>query len=444
MVLQQNREVALWGKSEPGMKIDVTTSWDGKKITVTSDKKTGAWKVYVKTPSAGGPYSLTFDDGDLTVVENVLVGEVWLCSGQSNMVMPMKGYQSQPVENAMKHVATALPSQPIRVCTIGRAAKFDEMETCKAKWCINTPANVSNASATAYLYAKRLQEILNVPVGVIVSAWGGSLIQAWMSRQVLDEFTSELDMSFLATRTEPAKQNHAPTMLYNGMLAPIINYAIKGVIWYQGCSNIGNADLYYRLQPVFARMLRNCFKNPTLPFYYVQIAPFKYGGYDNVDAALIREAQVNALKDIPYSGMVVTMDCGDDECIHPAKKETVADRLAWLALQKTYGMAGIDAITPLYVSHEIKDGKIYVKFTDSIMGIGPKGHQLDGFEVAGEDQVFHPAFAQTGKGGNTVVVYSENVPAPVAVRYAFKNCSPISVYNTFGIPASPFRTDNWQ
>ena len=443
MVLQQKQDVALWGTAEPNSKIDILTSWDGKKLTVSSDKS-GTWKAYVKTPAAGGPYTISFDDGDLTVVNNVLIGEVWLCSGQSNMVMPMKGYQSQPVENAMEYVATARPSQPIRVCTISRAAEFEEKTTCRAEWCENTPAEVSGVSATAYLYARRLQEILDVPVGVVVSAWGGSKIEAWMSRQALEGFSSELNMSFLDSKIKPEKPNHAPAMLYNGMLAPIRNYNFKGVIWYQGCSNVGQPDLYFRLQPVFVNMLRNIFRNPSLPFYYVQIAPFKYKGYDDTGAALLREAQSNALKEISHSGMVVTMDCGDNDCIHPAKKRTVADRLAFLALQKTYGMAGIDAVTPLYESHEIREGKVYVKFTKSIMGIGPKGHQLDGFEVAGADKVFHPASAQTGKGGHTVVVYSENVPVPVAVRYAFRNCSPVSVYNTYGIPASPFRTDDWE
>lgn len=439
MVLQQNHDVALWGTAEPNAIIVVTTSWSGDSHSVKADK-TGSWKLYVKTPQAGGPYRITFDDGEETVVDNVLVGEVWLCSGQSNMVMPMKGFTSQPVEHAMDYVISAKTSQPIRMCTIKRAAEFEEQTSCRTIWKQNTPENVAGVSATAYFFARRLQETLNVPVGIIVTAWGGSKIEAWMSRETLKEFKSEVDLSFLKTNVKPEKPSHAPTMLYNGMIAPLRNYVFKGVIWYQGCSNVGTPDLYRRLQPVFVNMLREMFNAPTLPFYYVQIAPFKYKGFNATDAAFIREAQTKALKTIPNSSMVVSMDCGDPLCIHPAKKKPVGDRLAFLALQKTYGMGGIKAEAPLYESHEIVGNKVNVTF-DSM--IGPRGPMLEGFEVAGDDKVFYPADAKVGKTGKLVIVHSDKVEAPVAVRYAFKNVSPASVYNMFGIPASPFRTDDW-
>ena len=445
MVLQQESEVALWGKCEPKSKVKVTVSWDGSTTSTMADAE-GNWKVYVKTPSAGGPYSINFNDGEDTVVENVLIGEVWLCLGQSNMAMTMRGYKSQPVEDAMKYIADAKPSCPIRICKIKRSTGFTEAETCEASWRTHTPEVVSQASATAYFFALKLQETLNVPIGVIVSAWGGSKIEAWMSRETLEAgFASDVDLSFIDAGQQPEKPQHAPTMLYNGMLGPVKNYQIKGFTWYQGCSNRNNPELYSRLQPEFVKMLRKLWSNDELPFYYVQIAPYEYKGRDKIDAALLREAQAENSKTIPHSGMVVSMDCGDDGCIHPAKKKPIGDRLAYLALQKTYGMSCIDAEPPMYESHEIKGDAVHVKFTETLYGgVGPRGRNLVGFEVAGEDRKFYPAEARCDKDNHVVVVKSDSVSAPVAVRYGFRNCSPVSVYNNFGIPASPFRTDNWK
>ena len=441
MVIQRDSEVMMWGKSSPQSSVRITTSWNSETIVAVSDKS-GNWKAYVKTPGAGGPYRIVFDDGEKTFVENVMSGEVWLCAGQSNMVMPMHGFKCQPVEGAMEYIVSAKPSRPIRICNIKRATRFTEQKTCKAEWFEHTPDAVSNASATAYFFARRLQEILDVPVGVIVTAWGGSKIEAWMSREVLEQFSSEMDLSFIDRQEKQKNPHQAPTLLYNAMLAPLKNFNIRGVIWYQGCSNRGFADLYARLQPEFVKMLRGMWGNTELPFYYTQIAPFKYSGVDGFEAALIREAQLKNLAEIPHSGMAVTMDCGDEFCIHPSKKKPVGDRLAFLALQNTYGLTGFDAAAPVYESHEIKGSKVYVTFTGTELGVGPKGHSLDGFELAGEDRKFYKAEAYVSKE-RTVEVKCDSVKNPVAVRYAFHNVAPVSVYNTYGIPASPFRTDNW-
>lgn len=445
MVLQQNSEVALWGKCEPRAEVAVTPSWSGRTVTVKSDQN-GEWKVYVKTPRAGGPYSITFSDGEEIVIDNVLIGEVWLCMGQSNMVMPMKGFTSQPVEGAMEYIVGAKPSCPIRICNVKRATKLQVSLTCKASWQTHNPDAVAGASATAYFFAKKLQETLDVPVGVIVSSWGGSTIQAWMSKEVLASyFPNEVDLSFLERNEKPDEAHKAPTMLYNGMLAPLKNYGIKGVIWYQGCANKGEAELYSRLQPEFVKMLRRMWCNNELPFYYAQIAGFQYTGSQNLEAALIREAQLENSKIIPFSGMIVSMDCSDETCIHPGKKKPIGDRFAYLALQKTYGMSGFDAVSPLYESHEIKGNVVYVKFTKTMWGgVGHKGKSLVGFELAGEDRKFYPAEAcNNSKDSHVIEVKSDMVPVPVAVRYAFRNYAPMSIYNTFGIPASPFRTDDW-
>jgi sialate O-acetylesterase len=358
----------------------------------------------------------------------------------------MKGFTSQPVEGAMEYIVGAKPSCPIRICNVKRATKLQASSVCKASWQTHTPDAVAGASATAYFFAKKLQETLDVPVGVIVSSWGGSTIQAWMSKEVLASyFPNEVDLSFLERNEKPDEAHKAPTMLYNGMLAPLKNYGIKGVIWYQGCANKGEAELYSRLQPEFVKMLRRMWCNNELPFYYAQIAGFQYTGSQNLEAALIREAQLENSKIIPFSGMIVSMDCSDETCIHPGKKKPIGDRFAYLALQKTYGMSGFDAVSPLYESHEIKGNVVYVKFTKTMWGgVGHKGKSLVGFELAGEDHKFYPAEAcNHSKDSHVIEVKSDMVPVPVAVRYAFRNYAPVSIYNTFGIPASPFRTDDW-
>lgn len=442
MVLQQSSEVLLWGVASPNTDVKITASWQTGPVTVKSDKS-GEWNAYITTPSAGGPYRLVFDDGEETVVENVMTGEVWLCSGQSNMVMPMNGFKNQPVEGAMDYIVSAKKSQPIRICNIKRATPFEPVPSCRAVWYENTPEAVSEASATAYFFARKLQETLDVPVGVIVTSWGGSKVKAWMSRETLQQFSDEVDLSVLDTKVKPKDPQHAPCLLYNGMLAPLQNYAIKGFVWYQGCADIDNSELYSRLFPSFVNMLRSMWKNETMPFYYVQIAPFQYSGNDNIEAAKIREVQMKGLETIPNSGMVVTMDCGDEFGIHPGKKKPVGDRLAYLALQKTYGIKGIDAMAPIYKSHKIKGDKVYVTMTCSPRGVGPKGHSLEGFEIAGEDKVFYPAEAMIRSDVGVVEVKSDSVKNPIAVRYAFKNVAPASMFSTYGIPASPFRTDNW-
>jgi sialate O-acetylesterase len=329
------------------------------------------------------------------------------------------------------------------MCTVKRQAVNTAAESCKGKWVEHTPESVAECSATAYFFAKRLQETLEIPIGIIISAWGGSIIESWMPRNLMEKYSDEVDLTVLDKAEMPETPNKCPCYLYNGMLHPVRNYDIKGVIWYQGCTNRGKHERYAKIQPEFVSMLRDLFETPELPFYYVQIAPFKYDGADRIGAALLREAQADGLKTIQNCGMVVSMDCGDEFCIHPAKKKPIGDRLAYLALENSYGFKGLESAAPTYQSMEIIDGKAYVKFNVGIKGIGPKGHQLDGFEIAGEDRVFHKADAQTGKGGDIIVVSSPEVSNPVAVRYAFRNCSPVSVYNTYGIPASPFRTDNW-
>lgn len=442
MVLQRDSEVKLWGTAEPGKKVTISTSWSKEK-TVVKAGDDGKWTVSVKTAGAGGPFEITFNDGDILTLKNILLGEVWFCSGQSNMEMPIKGFNNQSVEGVADVIIGARPETPIRMCTVRRTASCTPQENCDARWLEHTPENVAGTSATAYFFAEYLQKTLNVPVGIIISAYGGTPIEAWMDKKTISEKFPEFNLAFLDADQKPKNLQHQPTTLYNSMVAPVIPYTVKGIIWYQGESNRKREKQYERLQPEFVGMLREQWGIGEIPFYYVQIAPYNYDNPMDNDGAKIREAQMKNLAAIPSSGMAVTLDIGDPDCIHPAKKKEVGHRLAYMALEKNYGFTMIDSYAPVYQSMEVRNGTAYLSFKAGRLGIGTRGRPLAGFEVAGADRIFHPAKAVI-RGGNTVEVRCDQVPEPVAVRYAFHNYAEASFINNFGIPASSFRTDDWE
>lgn len=443
MVLQQQTDVRFWGTAEPSSKVTIRPSWDRKASVAVFADADGKWQASVSTPAAGGPYSVEISDGDRTVLENVLVGEVWFCSGQSNMEMPVKGFDCQPVEGSADVIMGAEPSVPIRFCTVSKATAVTPLEDCKTEWMVNSPEAVAGASATAYFFGQYLQKILDVPVGLVISDWGGTAIEAWMDRETIAGSFPEFDLSFIDRGEVQKNVSRTPTQLYNAMVAPLLPYTIKGFIWYQGETNIGRPEQYRRLMSAYAGMMRERWENPDMPFYFVQIAPHSYGDSMGLGAAYLREAQLQSWKDIPNSGMAVTMDLGDNDCIHPAKKREVGERLAQMALYQTYGRKAINPYSPVYSSWEVRDGRIFVKFTHADGGLSPLGHLLDGFEVAGPDKVFHPATARVSRWDTVEVYCPEEVTEPVAVRYGFHNTAGASLYNLYGIPASPFRTDSW-
>ncbi|CCY37273.1 putative sialic acid-specific acetylesterase [Tannerella sp. CAG:118] len=450
MVLQQQAKVKLWGKASFDTGIKVKTSWDNKTY-MTKSGRDGSWEIQISTPVAGGPYEIMIDDGECLVLRNILIGEVWLCSGQSNMEVPMRGFPYQPVLNSNKIITKSNPSTPIRIYT----SDMDEngnwtwqyskkpQNDCIGRWMDNSSENVAYTSAVAYLYARYLQEALKVPVGIIVSTLGGTQIEAWMSREALADFP-EIALSHLDDNKKIERPHNTPCVLYNAKLAPLTNFVVRGFLWYQGESNRGNVEKYARLFPAFVKDLRDKWGLGALPFYYVQIAPYRYDNADDVQTALMREVQLNSMSNIPNSGMVTTMDVGDIDCIHPANKEVVAERLAYWALAKTYGKKGIVYSAPVYKSMEIKDGKIYITFDDlGYGGLIPVNAPLKSFEIAGTDKVFHPAKAVFDTKTKAVIVWSDEVEKPVAARYAFKNYAEASLFSTSGIPVSSFRTDNW-
>ena len=442
MVLQQQRDVAVWGRSDSGRKVTIRPSWTKAKYTVVPDSD-GKWSASIATPAAGGPYRIEFNDGDKTILENILIGEVWFCSGQSNMEMPVKGFYGQPVNGSAETILCATPDVPIRVCTIGKKYSLTALDECTGSWEEHTPRAVAEASAVAYFFAQTLYRSLHIPIGLLITDWGGTPIETWMNRETLDrDFAGEFNMGHLDSGVIPEKYpNCSPCMLFNGQVAPLIPFTFKGMIWYQGETNRDRAEQYTRLQTAYVKMMRELFRNPDAPFYFVQIAPYDYSMDPDRLCGYFYEAQKATLALIPHSGMAATVDIGEKKCIHPAKKKEVGQRLAWMALADEYGVRGIEERSPEFVGVEFKGSAATLKSNVGNLGLAPIKTELGGFELAGEDRVFHPA---TGRvDGNKVIVCSPEVPDPVAVRYCFRNWCRGSVFNTYGLPVLPYRSDDW-
>ncbi|MBO9151536.1 sialate O-acetylesterase [Chitinophaga sp. GCM10012297] len=435
MVLQQKTQAALWGKARPMSKVKVTTSWNGK-VYVANTGADSLWRVSVSTPSAGGPFQITFDDGEKLTLKNILIGEVWICSGQSNMTMPVKGYGNQPVSGANDILMDAKNSK-IRLFQIKRQLSARPQFQAEARhWEEADVKSVSEMSAVGYLFAKIVQQKLDVPVGIILTSWGGTRIEAWMSAQSLQHFPSAKIP--LPEDTAKLNQNRA-TVLYNAMIHPIEGFTAKGILWYQGEANRKNHQEYAQLMQSMVADWRTRWNQGEWPFYYVQIAPFRYDG-DNITFYL-REAQQKALKLIPNSAMAVSADAGMEKSIHPPDKLTIAKRLAYCAFARDYGVAGLPYQGPVYKAMKINNDKIDLTFDNAPNGLYAGGKELTLFEIAGEDKVFYPAEAQITKTG--IQVKSARVKKPVAVRYAFKDWFTGELFNNEGLPASPFRTDDW-
>ena len=397
MVMQQQATANLWGTATPRKTVTLTTGWDGKTYRATADTQ-GKWNMSVTTPPAGGPYSLTFSDGELTVLNNILIGELWICSGQSNMEMPMKGYKNQPIEGAdMDILRSTNPS--LRLFTVKRHSTLLPQYDVTGTWNEAMPTTVREFSATAYYFGRLLNELLDVPVGLIVTAWGGSAAEAWMT-----------------------------------------------VIWYQGEDNTNRPHSYADMFTTLINGWRAAWQQGDFPFYYCQIAPYDYAlitapGQEPVQSALIREAQSQVEHRVPHTGMAVLLDAGMEKGIHPAKKRLAGERLGLLALTKTYGIEGVNGESPYYKSMEIQGDTVIVSFERADMWIsGKECFESKLFSVAGEDRIFHPAKAWIVR--SKMYVRSEKVPHPVAVRYAFDNYVEGDLF-CGGLPLSSFRSDNW-
>lgn len=442
MVLQQQTDAAIWGWCKPSGSVTVTTSWDSKKY-IFQTGFSGKWAIKVKTPKAGGPYSITITDGTPVTLKNVLIGEVWLCSGQSNMEMPMKGFRDQPILGANDAVFNSANDQ-IRLYTVPRSVQRTAQDTTKASpWKLAEPEAVNNFSATAYYFGKMLHDKLKVPIGLVNISYGGSPVEAFMDAETLKQFP-ELKVP---SPTDTARlNNRTPTVLYNGMLKPFLGYTIKGCLWYQGESNNDRPAQYETLFPAFVKQIREQSNQGDFPFYYCQIAPYNYNNNAavnvvNNNSAYLRDAQRKALAKIPNSGMAVLMDIGEEFGIHPMDKLTGSKRLAYMALAKTYGLKGFGSESPSFESMTVSGNTITIKFNGAPNGLTAYGKTLSLFEVAGANKVFRPAKALIS--GGTIIVSSPDVKDPVAVRYAFKDFVVGDLFSTEGFPVSSFRSDDW-
>jgi len=443
MVLQQQTNAKIWGWAQPSAEIKITTSWNKKSYSIKADDK-GAWNAKVVTPSAGGPFSISVSDGEPVTINNILIGEVWLCSGQSNMEMPMKGFRDQPIIGSNDAIFNSTNDQ-IRIYTIPRAVEKQTKDTSKSSlWKNSNPENISNFSATAYYFGRLMQQQLKVPVALINVSYGGSPAEAFMSAESLTAFPEIAVPS--PAGTEKLSNKNATT-LYNGMVHPIAGYTIKGCIWYQGESNYDRPAQYEKLFPAMVALWRNEWGQGNFPFYFAQIAPYDNSMYPQgslnpkINAAYLRDAQRKGLAAIPASSMVVLMDAGEEKSIHPANKEIVGKRFAYLALGDSYTFKGFAYQSPSFDSLLVNGNVATIRFKNASNGLTSFGKPLTQFEVAGADKFFYPAQAVVYRG--TIQLSSPQVATPVAVRYAFKDFIVGELFSTEGYPVSSFRTDDW-
>lgn len=470
MVLQRNTSINLWGWASAGEKISIQLEWQNTPVETTADLD-GNWHVIVKTPEGSEKaYTIILEGKNKIILHNVLIGEVWICSGQSNMYFPVgkeEGTWKTGVKNYEEEIVNATYPN-IRIFTVLTKASPKPLDDVTGSWAACSPNNVKTFSAVAYFFGRDLYQNLKIPIGLISSSWGGTKAEAWTSQNVLEEnpdflsiletdakneklYQEKLENYYLNLKKEriannndlsktelkkPKKEeNKTSYVLYNAMLRPLINYTMKGVIWYQGESNAERAYQYRSLFPAMIKNWRNDWKQGDFPFYYVQIAP--HHGQN----AGIREAQLMALKTVSNTGMVVTTDIGDAKNIHPIDKQTVGKRLSLLARAKTYNEPGLVYSGPIYNHMKINRQRIQIYFDYADSGLTKKGEQVTEFEIAGEDHVFYPAEAEIQ--GKTVVVFSSKVKKPIAVRFAWKAVPDPNLFNKGNLPASPFRTDDW-
>ncbi len=448
MVLQRNSDANIWGWAEPNKKIKVTTSWSKDKFATTSDAE-GRWLVEIPTGEAKWDQSITIDDGDKLTLNDVMVGDVWICTGQSNMAMSLMGLNNQYVEGAMQTLATCKNYPNIKLFTVDRADADEPREEFSSRggWIDATAENVAFFSAVSYYFAQTVCNFVDdVPIALIQDTWVGTRIEAWMSKESIDN-TAGIDQEY--TYNIGRTRRHR-SRLYNAMIYPIRNYTAKGFLWYQGESNWEQPEDYHLLMESMVKSWRADWGNDTMPFYYVQLAPFILRGAEDLNIPLTIEAQVKALDLIPYSGMAGTTDIGHSEGIHPPRKKAVGERLAYMALRNDYGLTTIPEDAPRFKEMTIKGDTAHLTF----YGTSREGsnnslkrydnyalYDIKGFEMAGENRVFHPAQAKVS--GGDIIVTCDQVTEPVAVRYAFYHLPEGNVETVLGQPLIPFKTDNW-
>lgn len=487
MVLQRDMKVPVWGWADPGE--DITVTIEEQRLT-TKAGSDGEWMVKLGSMEAGGPFEITFEGKNIIKLSNVMVGDVWICSGQSNMEMMV-----HHCNDVVKEVAKAFYPK-IRLFSIKNDLSPEPLKDCEASWEVCRPSTVGDFSATGYYFGREIMRELDVPVGLIHSSWGGTPVEVWLSGEAqkyspefrslcdhwnpalkgksfevlnyyrkMGEWIEDLYYALHAKNFEPPYTEifdlynapqiippessialgpfpSMPSWVNNAMIAPVVPYAIKGAIWYQGESNAERAYQYRELFPALIKDWRRIWGQGDFPFLFVQLANYLETDLQPLECAWaeLREAQLMTLT-IPNTAMAVTIDIGEADDIHPWNKQDVGKRLALGALKVAY-KKGMVHSGPLYDSMTVKNGEIYLRFTEIGSGLFVKnGNSLKGFAIAGEDKIF--VWADAKIVGDEILVWSNDVPDPVAVRYAWANNPVCNLYNNEGLPASPFRTDDW-
>lgn len=484
MVLQRELPLPVWGWADAGEKVTVTLGDQSATATADAD---GKWSVKLPALSGGGPLTLKVQGANVVTIQDVLVGEVWLCSGQSNMEQQPGMNWGTPITNIDTEIAGANWPQ-IRFFTVKKATSLKPLDDVTGEWTVCSAETMKAFSAVAYFFGRDVHRKLGVPVGLVCSAVGATPAQGWIRREAqeadpemkrnVEEWErraanydvekkfydgiverweqavakAEAEHQSLAERqriggrpvwwNDPINSTHRPGNLYNGMIAPLIPCAIRGVIWYQGESNANFPDLYARLFPLLIEDWRKQW-GQDFPFLFVQLANFMARSKDPTDSnwARLREAQFKALR-LPGTRMAVAIDIGDANNIHPVNKPEFGRRLALAALGTVYGKTDCVPSGPLFDRHKVEGDKVRLHFTQVDGGlVSTAGGNLVGFAIAGADRRF--SWGDARIEGDTVVVSSPNVPQPVAVRYGWADNPEVSLYNKAGLPASPFRTDDW-
>lgn len=478
MVIQRDTQAPVWGWASPGEKVSVEASWGAKGETVAGDD--GKWLLKLKTPEAGGPYTITIQGKNKIVLNNVMSGEVWLCSGQSNMQMSLN-IGKRDKELAAKYLAmTNIPK--IRLFKVRNVASNEPVYDPKSKWLECSPKTALNFSAVAFFFGKTLYDNLDVPIGLINASWGGTGVEAWteLEKQMDDPNSQRLKARYdkiLPTYDEkaekekyaaakeawaewqksdkkskqpprprfkhhPYKDPNYPGNLYNGMIVPVLPYAIQGAIWYQGEHNSGKPDIYQKQLERLISTWRDDWKQGDFPFYFVQLPNYRgvwKSPVQNTGWTRIREAFMKTAQTFPNTGMAVTIDVGEAKDIHPVKKLEVGDRLGRVALYKTYGKKDIVWTGPLAESCKFEGNKAIVKFENGGSPLAVKGDKLFGFALVGQDGDVVRADAEIS-GDDTVTVTSPKIAKPAMVYYAWaENPEGSNLINKEGLPASPFR-----
>lgn len=440
MVLQQRSDVAIWGDSRSGKSIQIKTSWNNQVYSVTT-KGNGIWETRINTPAAGGPYNIEINNkaGDTIIIKEVWVGEVWICSGQSNMVVPVKN-----VINANAETEDANFPQ-IHFFKVPQKSSVTPIKDIDAKWDSPTNETVLEYGAVAFFFSRNMYKHLNVPIGIIHTSYGASNNEAWLSEEYLTDTESAISLLNNARNGKlvpEMQEQKIPTGLYNAMFKPIVPYTVKGVCWYQGEANSKTPNDYELLLTNLIKSWRIDLQNADLPFILIQLSgyktPYKNGWLK------VQEIQYKVSQDISKVATVMTYDIGDSTTIHPKNKQDVASR-AGLAARRLAYLEDIVAQGPVMESYKIEGNKAQLLFKNTSAGLVIKGEsdRINNFMIAGDDKVYYPAIAIL-KDRSCVEVGSIKVVNPKYIRYAFACFNPdVNLYNSIGIPAIPFRTDNF-